>query len=323
MRWRAGIIALSVMIGGAGVAHSYPDRPVTIILSLGAGTGMDTTVRLYADRLSRKFGQPFVIENRPGGSQAIATLFVAKAAPDGYTLLVATSGAMAINPALFKQIKYNPERDFVPVALYVKAPFILIADPALPFRSVSELINQAKSAKAPLTYSSVGPGSPQHLSMELTKQRFGLDLTHVPYRSSGQAVSDTIAGHVNVGFADAGSSLSAARDGKVRALAVSSLMRFPALPDVPTFAEASATPGFETVSWHALFAPAGTPDEIVSQLHQAMKEILADPAVKQAMINVGLIPIDMPTIEGTREYIKSEQEKWGSLVRKLGLQGSQ
>jgi tripartite-type tricarboxylate transporter receptor subunit TctC len=284
---------------------------------------MDTTVRLYAERLSRRLGQPFVVENRPGGSQAIATQAVARAAPDGHTLLVATSGAMAINPALFKQINYNPERDFVPVALYVKAPFIFIAAPALPFRSVADFIKHAKEAKVPLTYSSIGPGSPQHLSMEFTKQRFGLDLTHVPYRSSGQAVADTIAGHVNVGFADAGSSLSAAQEGRVRALAVSTLARLPTLPEVPSFAEAASAPDFEAVSWHALFAPAGTSPEIVDRLHQAMKEIMVDPAVKQSFINVGLIPIETASPQGVRDYIRSEQDKWGSLVRKLGLAGSQ
>jgi tripartite-type tricarboxylate transporter receptor subunit TctC len=314
---------LAVQLGSLAHAQSYPTRPVTIILTLGAGTGMDTMVRLYAERLSQKLGKPVVVENRPGGSQAIGSQAVATAAPDGHTLLVATSGAMAISPALFKQISYNPERDFVPVALYVKAPFILIADPGLPFRTVPDFIRHAKDAKVPLTYSSIGPGSPQHLSMEFTKQRFGLAMTHVPYRSSGQAVADTIAGHVNVGFADAGSSLPAVQDGKVRALAVSALTRLPSLPDVPPFAEAANAPDFEAVSWHALFAPARTPREIVDRLHQEMKEIMAAPDMKQSSIKVGLIPIDTPSIEGIRAYVKSEQDKWGSLVRHLGLAGSQ
>lgn len=304
-------------------AQSYPSRNITIIATLGPGTGMDSLVRLYGDQLAQRFGKPVVVENRPGASQMLGTNAVATAAPDGHTLLVATSGAMAINPALFRQITYNPERDFVPIALYVKAPFILIADPTLPIHSVAEFITYAKNARTPLTYSSIGSGSPQHLSMEFTKQRFGLEMTHVPYRASGQAVTDTAAGHVNVGFADAGSSLPVVQSGKVRALAVSATERLPLLPDVPPFSEAANAPDFEAVSWHALFAPAQTPKEIVDKLHAEMKAIMAAPEMKQRAVNLGLIPIDTPSIEGMRAYIKAEQEKWGSLVRKLGLEGSQ
>jgi tripartite-type tricarboxylate transporter receptor subunit TctC len=320
---RLMMLALAFVPFEGAQAQSYPSKNITIIATLGPGTGMDSLVRLYGDLLSQRFGKPVVVENRPGASQMLGTNAVATAAPDGHTLLVATSGAMAINPALFKQIAYNPERDFVPIALYVKAPFILIADPALPIHSVPEFIKYAKEARTPLTYSSIGPGSPQHLSMEFTKQRFGLDMTHVPYRSSGQAVTDTAAGHVNVGFADAGSSLPVVQSGMVRALAVSATSRLSLLPDVPPFSEAANAPDFEAVSWHALFAPAQTPRDIVEKLHAEMKQIMAAPDMKQRAVNLGLIPIDTPSIEGMRAYIKAEQEKWGSLVRKLGLEGSQ
>jgi tripartite-type tricarboxylate transporter receptor subunit TctC len=304
-------------------AQDYPTKSVTVIVTLGAGTGMDTLVRLWGEKLSQKLGKSVVIENRPGGSQTIGTSAVAAAEPDGHTLLMATSGAMAINPALFKQISYNPERDFAPIALYVKAPFILIADKNLPIRSASEFITYAKEAQNPLSYSSVGPGSPQHLSMELVKQQFGLRMTHVPYRTSGQAVTDTIAGHIQVGFADAGSSLPAVTDGKVRALAVSATTHLPSLPDVPPFSQAVNVPDFEAVSWHALFAPAATPRHILNKLHELMKEITGAPEFKQRAISVGLIPIDTASIDDMRAYIRSERNKWGSLVHKLGLAGSQ
>jgi tripartite-type tricarboxylate transporter receptor subunit TctC len=174
-----------------------------------------------------------------------------------------------------------------------------------------------------MTYSTAGVGSSQHLSMEYMAQRFGLKFTHVPYRNSPQAIADIAAGHVNVGFAEAGASLPLIRDGKLRALAASSATRLPTLPDLPPFAEAANAPGFEAVSWHILLAPAATPKEIVERLHQEMRKIMSQPEMKKRATNIGLLPLDSPPIDGIKDYIKSEQEKWGSLVQKLGLAGAQ
>jgi tripartite-type tricarboxylate transporter receptor subunit TctC len=189
--------------------------------------------------------------------------------------------------------------------------------------SVPELIKLAKESAAPLTYSTPGVGLMQHLSLEFMKQRFGFEATHVPYRNTAQSVTDIAAGHVAFGLAEAGASVPLIRDGKVRALAVSSATRLPVLPEVPPFAEAAGAPGFEAVSWHVLLAPAATPKDIVDRLHLEMKWIMGAPDMVRRVADLGLIPFETPPIDGMRAYIRAEQEKWGALVRKLGLEGSQ
>ena len=200
---------------------------------------------------------------------------------------------------------------------------MLIVNPALPIHSVQDLIRHAKASANPMTYSSPGAGVLQHLSIEFMAQQFGLKMTHVPYRNSPQSITDIAAGHVDLGFAEAGASLPLIREGKVRALAVSSTTRLPTVPDVPPFGEAAGAPAFEAVSWHMLLAPSGTPQDIVERLHQEMRRIMSAPDMKKRAADIGLIPIDSPAIPEIRRYIASEQEKWGSLVRKLGLEGTQ
>ena len=325
---RAATCAVALVFGlaltqASPVRAEYPERPVTIIVSLAAGSGMDVLVRLYADKLAQDLGKPVVVENRPGASLMLAANAVAQSQPDGHTLLVSTSSAMAINLTLFKTVNYDPERDFVPISLYVKSPFILVTNPDLPAKTVPELISYVKTNQGKLSYSSPGAGVAQHLSMEYLKNQFGLEITHVPYRATPQSIQDIAAGHVAMGFAEAGASLPLIKEGKLRALAVSSATRLPLLPDVPPFAEAAPAPGFEAVSWHMLLAPAKTPKDIVDRLHAEMKRILADPEIKQKIETIGLIPFDTPSIEDLRIYRRAEQEKWGSLVKKLGLEGTQ
>jgi tripartite-type tricarboxylate transporter receptor subunit TctC len=325
---RVAMRAAALMLGLALVQTlparaEYPERPVTIVVSLAAGSGMDVLVRLYADRLSQSLGKPVIVENRPGASLMLAANTVANSVPDGHTLLVSTSSAMAINLTLFRQVTYDPERDFVPISLYVKSPFILVVNPDLPVKSVPELIAYVKQNQGKLSYSSPGAGVAQHLSMEYMKNQFGLEITHVPYRATPQSIQDIAAGHVAMGWAEAGASIPLIREGKLRALAVSSATRLPLLPDVPPFAEAAPAPGFEAVSWHMLLAPAKTPKDIVERLHAEMKRALADPELKQKIETIGLIPFDTPSIEDLRVYRRAEQEKWGALVKKLGLEGAQ
>jgi len=301
----------------------YPSGPVTIMVPLAAGSGMDVLVRLYADKLQQSLGKPVIVENRPGASLMLAANAVAKATPDGQTLLVSTSSAMAINLTLFKTVQYDPDRDFVPLSLYVKSPMILIVNPDLPAKTVPELIAHVKANQGKLSYSSPGAGVAQHLSMEYMKNQFGLEITHVPYRATPQSIQDIAAGHIAMGFAEAGASIPLIKEGKLRALAVSSLTRLPLLPDVPPFAEAANAPGFEAVSWHMLLAPAKTPKDIVDRLHAEMKTALADPELKKKIETIGLIPVDTPSVEELKAYRKAEQEKWGNLVKKLGLEGTQ
>jgi tripartite-type tricarboxylate transporter receptor subunit TctC len=310
------------LFGRPAQAQEYPTRPITIIVPLAPGSGMDSLVRLYAEKLQRSLGKPVIVENRPGAALMIAAAAVATAPPDGYTLMVSTSSAMAINPVVYKKINYSVT-DFVPVSFYVKSPFILVVNPDLPAKTVPELIKLAKDSPTPLNYSSPGAGVAQHLSIEYMKQRFGINLTHVPYRSTPQSITDIVANHVQLGFAEAGASLPLIREGKLRALAVSSSTRIPTLPDVPPFAEAANAPDFEAVSWHMLFAPAATPKPIVDRLHAEVNAIMSDPDIKQKAATIGLLPIDPPSLADTDKYLVSEREKWGSLVKKLGLEGSQ
>jgi putative tricarboxylic transport membrane protein len=316
-------LALAALLPGAPAgAQSYPTKTVTIIVPLAAGTGMDTVARLYGEKLQQVLGRPVVVENKPGAALAIGAVAIATAAPDGHTLGVLTSGPMAIGPALYKKIAYNPAKDFTPVALYVKSPLVLVVDPALPIKSVPDLIQYAKASAKPLTYSTPGAGAFQHLSTEFMAQRFGLKFTHVPYKSTPQSVQDIAAGHVNFGFAEAGASLPLIRGGKLRALAVSSLTRLPTVPDVPPFADAAKAPGFEAVSWHVLFAPAATPKPVVERLHKEMTKIMSDAEMQKRAANVGLLPVSPPSLAETQKYIAAEQEKWGKLVRQLGLAGT-
>ena len=316
-----GLAALALAAPAPAKAQTFPAKAINIVLPLAPGSGMDTIARLYAEKLQKVFGQPVIIENKTGAAFMLATQFVASAPPDGHTLLVATSGPMAINPSLYKQISYDPEKDFTPVSLYVKSPFVLVIDPRLPPKTVPELIKFMKERKEPMSYVTPGAGNMQHLATEYMKQIFGVEATHVPYRNTPESILDVASGHVNFGFVEVGGSAPLVNGGKLRALAVSSQTRLPILPDTPPFSEVSSTPDFEAVSWHMLLAPSGTPKPVVDRLHAAMKEAMADPDLKKKIADLGLIPFDTPDIEGMRAYLKSERAKWGALVKKLGLEG--
>lgn len=320
---RCALLALlAVAMGSPAVAQTFPLKPITIVVSIGAGTGMDVVARLYADKLSAALGQSVVVENRPGAATMLAATQVASAPADGHTLVVLTSGALSINPALYKSINYDPVNGFVPISLYVKSPMILVADPKLPVKNALEFINHAKNSKPPITYATLGAGAIQHLCMEFAKNRFGFDATMVPYKNTGQSVTDIATGQVASGFVEAGASLPLINDNRLRALAVSSANRLPLLPNVPSFAEAANAPDFEAVSWHMLLAPAKTPRPIVERLHAEMKKIMSDKALTDKAAAIGLIPMESPSIEGMQEYLKTERAKWGGLVEKLGLKGT-
>ena len=326
LAYRCATLALLLVALGShsrALAQDFPSKNLNIIVSIGAGTGMDVLARLYAEKLSAALGKPVVVENKPGAATMLAANYVANAPADGHTLVVLTSSALAINQHLYKQINYNPEADFTPISLYVKSPLILVVNPNIPAKDVKEFIAYAKERKPPMDYVSVGAGGFQHISMEFAKQRFGFDANHVPYRNTGQSVVDLVAGHVQTGFVEAGASIPAIKDGKLRALAVSSSTRLPLLPDVPPFAEAAGAPDFEAVSWHALMVPAKTPKPVVDRLHAEMQRIMGDPEMKKRAADIGLIPFDSPSVAGINDYIKSERVKWGTLVEKIGLKGTQ
>lgn len=319
-------LALAVLLSATlapAHAQNYPARPISVVVALAAGTGMDVVVRLYGEQLSRRLGQPVVIENRPGAAGLAAMEAILKAPADGYTLGAATSSALAIRPSMFKKLPYDVLVDFIPVALYLKSPFVLVVNPALPVHSVPDLIKYIKERPGQVSFSSTSIGGAPHLAGEYLKQRFDLDMAHVPYRNSPQAIADVAAGHVPLTFAEAGVSLPLIKDGRLRALAVTSAARLEALPDVPTLAQAADAPDFEAVSWHALIVRSGTPPAIVNRLHDEMKAIMAQAEMIAAISKLGLIPETPAPIELTRIYIRNEMAKWGALVRSLGLQESQ
>jgi tripartite-type tricarboxylate transporter receptor subunit TctC len=316
------IIWLGLLVGTPARAEDYPSRTITIVVSLAAGSGMDAIARLYAEKLSVAFGKPVIVENKPGAATTLAANQVAKASADGYTLAVLTSIALAINPTLFKHLNYDPN-DFTPISLYVKSPFIMVIDPSLPAKTLSEFVEFAKKATPPLNYASIGTGSVQHMSMEFAKQRLGFDATHVPYRSTPESVTDLMGGHVAASFLEAGLSMPLIKEGKLRALAVSSAQRLPLLPDVPPFAEAAGAADYEGVSWHMLLVPSKTPRPIIDRLHAEMVRIMQMPEMRSAIAALGLIPIDSPSVDDMRGYIQSERLKWGAVVKQLGLEGSQ
>jgi tripartite-type tricarboxylate transporter receptor subunit TctC len=326
MSWlaRFTFAALSLLIIAPNLvsAQGYPSRNITIVVPLGPGSGMDILVRMYAEKLQQALGKPVIVENKPGASTMLGAAQVATSQPDGHTLGVLTSSALSINQHLFKQMSYSPDNDFTPISLYVKSPLILVVNPNVPAKTVPEFIALAKKSNPPLNYASLGAGVFQHIAMEFAKQRLDFDATHIPYKTTGQSVTDLVGGHVATGFVEAGAAIPVIKDGKLRALAVSSTTPLPLLPEVPPFSTASGASDFEAVSWHVLVVPAKTPKEIVDRLHAEMTKIMADPEMTKRAADIGLIPIDTPSVTGIGDYIKSERAKWGTLVDKLGLRGS-
>jgi tripartite-type tricarboxylate transporter receptor subunit TctC len=303
-------------------AQSYPTRPVSVICALGAGTGVDITARLYSERLHKRLGQPFVVENRPGGAQMQAVDSVKRATPDGYTLGVYTSAAMAIRPTMMKKPAYDPMKDFVPVAQYLKSAFVLVVNPNLPIKSIDDLAKYVKAQPGKVSYAISSIGGAPHLAGEYLAIHLNIPLAAVPYKQSPQAFQDVAAGHIPLSFADAGTALPLITSGKLRALAVTTAFRLPTLPDVQTLAEALKVKDLELVSWHVLSAPAATPKPVVNRLHEEMKVIMADPEVTKKVASLGLLPHAVAPIDEAQAYIQSEVDKWGGLIRKLGLAGT-
>jgi tripartite-type tricarboxylate transporter receptor subunit TctC len=309
--------------GGAAQAQDYPARTITIVVPLAAGSGMDTVTRLYADELQKSLGRSVVVENQPGAALMLAAQNVARAAPDGYTLVVSTAAPMAVNPTLYKKVNYDPDKDFVPISLYVKSPFVLIASPSFGATSAMDFIKKAQSSTTPVPFGTSGTGTVQHLTMETLKRDFKFAADHVPYRSSPQIVTDVLGGHLASSMSEMGTALSLIREGKIPAYAITSATRHPSLPNVPTFAEAISRPGFEAVSWHVLMAPAATPEPIVRRLHEEMSRITGTTAFQTRATEIGLTPVPPVSIAEIDRYIRAERKRWGEAVIALGLAGSQ
>jgi tripartite-type tricarboxylate transporter receptor subunit TctC len=312
-------LALAALAQHPTQAETYPSRTITIVVPLGAGGAMDTMARTIADRLSKRMGQPVIVENKPGGGMVIGAREVAKADPDGYTFMIAPSGAFAINPTMYKALPYTPEKDFVPVSLYARIPFVLVVNPSFPAKTVKELVQYAKDNPGKVTYAASTLGGVIHLAGVIFNHDAGVKMTMVPYKQGGPAAfNDVVAGHVNVTFADPLLAPNMIKAGKVRALGVSSTTRMPTLPDVPTVAEAGV-PGYEAISWHLMVAPAKTPKPIVDKVHAEMKAIMAAPDVQKLMHTIGLVPVDSPSVAEMEKFVASENSRWGKIVTEAGI----
>ncbi len=315
-------LAACVVTAATASAQGYPTRPVTFVVPFAPGGGTELLARMLGQKLEQRLGKPFVIENRPGAGGVTGAVAVARAAPDGYTILMAPAPVMAINVTLHKKLPYDPVADFVPLALAVSTPYVLVVTPSLPAHTVPELIALAKTMPGKLTYASAGIGTPHHLFPELFASMTGIRLTHVPYRGSVPALTDVAAGHVQLMFCDVPPARGLIADGKLRALGVSTKERVAALPNVAPLADLGV-PGFDAASWQMVVAPAATPKAIADRLHEELKGILAHSEIRDQVVKMGLLPINTPSISALQIFVKAEIDRWGKVVQHAGIAGSQ
>jgi tripartite-type tricarboxylate transporter receptor subunit TctC len=296
---------------------SYPDRPVRIVVPFPAGSATDIVSRLMAQKFSTRLGQQFVVENRPGASGNLGVDVVAKSAPDGYTIGLITASTHGVTPALGTKLPYDSIADFRPVSMIGAAPYVLVLYPGIPARSVAELVALAKTKPGQLNYGSAGLASLAHLAAALFANDMGVELTHVPYKSSAQSVIDIITGRLDMQFATVGPTLENIRDGKLRALATTGRKHVSSLPDVPTMMEAGVK-DYDVALWLAYVTPAGTPDAIVGKLNRAVNDILKEPDIVESLQKHGFEP-DPGSPQALTERISTETAKWRALVAKTGI----
>lgn len=308
----AALLAISTPVRAA----EYPSRPVTLVVAFPPGGPSDVLARIVGKKMEQVLGAPFVIENRPGAGGNIAAEGVARAVPDGYTLLMGNNSILATNESLYKHLNYSPEKDFIPITLIGTQANILVINPEVPARSLKELIALAQAQPGKINFASSGYGAAAHLAGELFKSEAKIDIVHVPYKGAAPALQDVIAGHDQMMFATAASVIGHIEGGRVRALAVTTLNRTQVLPDLPTMDEAGLK-GFDASTWHGLVAPAGTPPQVIATLHDAAVKALHDPDVQASLGKLGVdIVGDMP--QEFQAYIKSEIPKWTAIVKASG-----
>jgi tripartite-type tricarboxylate transporter receptor subunit TctC len=314
------LAAASLLIRSAK-AQNFPDRAVTIVVPFAAGGAGDILARLVGAKLEKKWGQAVVVENRVGAGGNIGAAAVARATPDGYTLLLAGSPQFAVNVTLFKHLPYDPVKDLTPLAMIAATPFVLIVNPAVPVKTLKEFIDYARASPQPLSYATAGPGVPHHLYMEMLKSMTSLQMNPVPYRGSVPSLNDVVAGHVPVMFVDLGPGLGQIQAGAVRALGVSLAKKLDALPDVPPVND--TLPGFDVASWQMFAAPSGTPSSILLKLSADMRSVLEMPEITDSISKAGMMPLPPSNIEDLQKFVKAEITRWSAIVHKAGIEGSQ
>ena len=307
--------ALAVASGEARAQGEFPERPVKAIVGYPPGGGVDIVARLLGESMRSVLGQPIIVENRPGASAMIGAQAVAKAPADGYTVLFAAAGEIAVNPSLYRdRMTYDAEKELAPVALCGTVPCLVVVPASLPVRTPAELIAYARAKKGELSFSSSGIGNPQHLAGELMNHMAGTDVLHVPYRGSAPAVTDVATGRVTMSFSSLGAALPLIQDGRIRAVAVTSKERMPQLPDVAPLRDAPGLENYELVNWFGLFAPGATPTVVLERLAGAADAALADPAVTAKLMEQGIMPRRLKPAE-FRGFVREEAQKFAAIVR--------
>ncbi len=312
------LLSLIVTVPWAA-AQDYPSRTVNILVPFAPGGGTDVIARAVGAKLEQRLRAPFVIENRTGAGTVIAATATAKAAPDGYTLMQATSGTMSMNSTIFKNLSYDP-KDLAPVALIAGVPFVLVVHPSLPVNSVADLVKVAK--ERPLTYGSGGVSAFHHLHAELFSSMLGIKMTHVPYRGSVPAMTDLVAGNIQVLFVDIGPSIQLIRAGRARALGLTSAETAAAAPEIPPLAKVGV-PGFDTTAWQMLVAPRATPRPILAKLNAEVNAIVQSEELSKQFVGLGLVPIGKGSLDELESFVKSETVRWAKVISDAGLAASQ
>ncbi len=311
----AAAIGITAMTATAS-AQTYPDRPVRLVVPFAAGGSTDIVARIIAAKMSEILKQQVIVENRAGAGGNAGAAAVARSAPDGYTVLMGTVATHAINPALYVKMPYDPVKDFAPVSLLVNVPNVIVVNPSLNVKTVKELIDLLKANPDKYDYASSGIGTPLHLSGALFESMSGTKMVHVPYKGAGPALLDVVGGQVKIMFDNLPSSIGQIRKGGVIGLAVTTKERSPAAPEIPTVAE-SGLPGYETYSWNAIFAPAGTPQAYIDILAKAGAEAVADPAVKARLADLSAVAVGSTPAQ-LADHVKAELAKWGPVVKASG-----
>ncbi|NYT83315.1 tripartite tricarboxylate transporter substrate binding protein [Alcaligenaceae bacterium] len=309
----------SAFVMGAAPAHAaYPDQPLRIVVGYAAGGTTDILARALGEQLAEELGTSVVIENKPGAAGSIAAAYVQNAKPDGYTVFIATVSSHGMNPALYNKLNYDPVKGFTPVSMLASIPLVLVTDPKLKYKSVSDLVDAAKSKPGVLNYSSSGNGSPVHIAGAMFADQAKLDIVHVPYRGGAVANMAVMSGDAQLTFATLPAALPQVKAGKLDALAVTTKQRSTELPEVPTMTEDKNFPGYEINTWNALMAPAGTPDDVVQVLNKAVTKVLNAGKLQQSFRNEGALP-QSSTPEELKTFIDQQLEYWNGVVKKLDI----
>lgn len=311
------LLILAAGMAAPAVLASYPDQPIRIVVPYAAGGSTDLVARLLGKSVSEQLGQPVVVENRPGAGSNIGTSYAAKAKPDGYTLVLATSTALAANPSLYKNLPFDPQKDFAPIILTSTLPHVVVINDQLSPRTMTELNTFLKNNEAAYSFASAGSGTPSHLGAELYKRKLGVSLVHVPYKGGAPALTDLIGNQTTFMIAVVPEAMPLVKEGRLRALAVTSKQRLAAHPDLPTVAE-SGIPGYELTAWYGILAPAGTPSTVVDKLNQAFNTALKDPANQEKLKEMGFV-IEGGTAAALAERIRTETIKLKEIIKQAGI----